>query len=419
MTILADLLSAVFERRLTRVRRGPPDERPLPELTAELISATGEVSGQAVATSILDRFTLLEYKDKCSFFKHLLTDLDIQPSSVRNTLKAWEADRSRDNYQAFMMAAEPPRQELIRRLNQVPGATGALVAMRADLLRLAKDQPEFQALDLDFKHLFTSWFNRGFLVLRPINWQSPAHILEKIIAYEAVHAIGSWDDLRRRLEPDDRRCFAFFHPSMPDEPLIFVEVALTQGIPNSIQTLLSEDLESLSPDTADTAVFYSISNCQSGLAGISFGNSLIKQVAADLASENPSLKHFVTLSPIPGLVNWLNGSDIKLDRGDAQHIRQLTAHYLVNVKRGGQYPFDPVARFHLGNGALIHQIHTNADTGEKGLSQSLGAMVSYLYDLESVSRNHEMFAAKQKVVVSEQVKSLASSAQKLLTSEAP
>src|SRR6056297_2602739 len=202
-------------------------------------------------------------------------------------------------YKRLMQAGEPKRQEVIRRLNKVPGATGALVEMRADLLRHLHEAPEIGVLDLDFKHLFKSWFNRGFLVLRPISWESPAAILEKIIAYEAVHAIDSWQSLRARLEPRDRRCFAFFHPAMPDEPLIFVEVALTRGVPGSIQGLLAEPREPLPAAEADTAVFYSISNCQPGLAGISFGNSLIKQVVEDLSRELKGLKTFVTLSPIP------------------------------------------------------------------------------------------------------------------------
>ena len=229
----------------------------------------------------------------------LSVEMNISADRVRKALDLYEASHSNATYRDFAAAAEPPRQELIRRLNRVPGATGGLVRMRADLLRLGRGEPDLEALDLDFRHLFASWFNRGFLVLRPVSWESPAHILEKIIAYEAVHAIDSWDDLRRRLEPADRRCFAFFHPAMPDEPLIFVEVALTQGIAQSIQSLLSENRKEKPVAEADTAVLYSISNCQPGLSGISFGNSLIKQVAADLSQELPGIRTYVTLSPIP------------------------------------------------------------------------------------------------------------------------
>ena len=252
--------------------------------------------------------------------------------------------------------------------------------------------------------------NRGFLVLRPINWESPAHILEKIIAYEAVHAIDSWDDLRRRLEPRDRRCFAFFHPAMPDEPLIFVEVALTKGTPGSIQALLAEDRDTAQPEDTDTAVFYSISNCQTGLASISFGNFLIKQVASDLASEMGNLKTFVTLSPIPGLGPWAAGQGLDLPTDDPKQMRALAAHYLINAKRKDDLPDDPVARFHLGNGATVHAVHAEADTSDKGRAQSGGAMVNYLYDLGKVAQNHEAFVTTRKVVASSEVKSAANAA---------
>ena len=296
----------------------------------------------------------------------------------------------------------------------VPGATHLLVRMRADLLRLGRGEEALMALDLDFRHLFASWFNRGFLVLRPINWESPAAILEKIIAYEAVHAIDSWDDLRRRLQPADRRCFAFFHPAMPDEPLIFVEVALTQGVASSVQALLAEDRRVRPADQADTANFYSISNCQAGLAGISFGNSLIKQVAADLSQVLPGLKTFVTLSPMPGFRRWL--ADQGLDRDDMTEtqLRQLGAHYLTRAKRGDGQPLDPVARFHLGNGALVHALNAGADTSPKGLKQSHGLMVNYLYDLARVSQNHERFASAQEVAMSGEVRGLTSAAESAL-----
>ena len=213
-------------------------------------------------------------------------------------------------------------------------------------------------------------------MLRPINWESPAHILEKIIAYEAVHAIDSWNDLRRRLEPTDRRCFAFFHPSMPDEPLIFVEVALNKGIPASVQALLAQDREAMPEEEADTAVFYSISNCQPGLASISFGNSLIKQVASDLASELTGLTTFVTLSPIPGLIKWLGKEKQEWDNDQPERMKALAAHYLLNAKGQDGLPFDSVARFHLGNGSIVHAVHADADTSDKGRTQSGGTMVN-------------------------------------------
>lgn len=411
MTLLADLLSTVFERRFRTAPAGD-DTRSIEEMSDALVGATGEISGLTLARNILERYRQSEDEARLAFFKYLATGMNIDPGQVRKALAEYEAGASKESYRAFLEAAEPPRQELIRRLNQVPGATGELVSMRTDLIRLGKDDPELRALDLDFRHLFSSWFNRGFLVLRPINWESPAHILEKIIAYEAVHAIDSWSDLRRRLEPSDRRCFAFFHPAMPDEPLIFVEVALTKGVANSVQDLLAEAREVLPSEEADTAVFYSISNCQAGLASISFGNSLIKQVAADLSSELPGLKTFVTLSPIPGLVSWLGANDIQPPLEDDEALRQLAAAYLLTAKRPDGLPLDPVARFHLGNGAQVHAIHAGADTSEKGLRQSAGAMVNYLYDLEKVTQNHERFAASHKIAASSEVSALAAAAEK-------
>ena len=223
------------------------------------------------------------------------------------------------------------RLQLIRRLNQTQDATAKLVKMREDLIRFLPNHPQLGKLNVDFKHLFASWFNRGFLVLRPINWSSPAHILEKIITYESVHEIENWDDLRRRLQPDDRRCFAFFHPAMPDEPLIFVEVALTKGTPNSIQSVLLENRDAMAAEKADTAAFYSISNCQAGLAGISFGNSLIKTVVQHLLRELPQIRNFVTLSPIPGLVKWLRETGNFVADATAETHRQLAAHYLLSL----------------------------------------------------------------------------------------
>lgn len=407
MTLLADLLSTVFERRYRQRVEHVHDNRPIEQLAEALVGTAGETSGLALASDILSGFEAMDDAGKLSFFNHIATALNIDPETVRNTLDAYEAKPSKASYRAFATAAEPRRQELIRRLNSVPGATGALVRMRADLLRLSDNDPQLEALDLDFRHLFASWFNRGFLVLRPINWESPAHILEKITAYEAVHAIDSWNDLRRRLEPSDRRCFAFFHPSMPDEPLIFVEVALTIGIPNSVQGVLAEGRAPMPASAADTAVFYSISNCQAGLASISFGNSLIKQVAYDLSAEVPNIKTFVTLSPIPNLTRWLSKSAIDWSRLSNTDMQAIAADYLINAKGRDDMPYDPVARFHLGNGAIVHAVHAEADVSDKGQAQSAGVMVNYLYDLENVAQNHEGFVTTKQVVASEEVQALA------------
>jgi malonyl-CoA decarboxylase len=406
MSVLADLLATVFERRYRGADAADRQNRSIEDMCRALLGSSGEVSGMALARLILDGYAAKSDTEKRAFFGFLTNELGIDPETVRTALDDYEAEPDRATYSRFMAAAEPPRQELARRLNQVPGATARLVAMRADLLRLARESPALSVLDLDFKHLFASWFNRGFLVLRPINWSSPADILEKIIAYEAVHAIDSWDDLRRRLAPQDRRCFGFFHPTMPDEPLIFVEVALSRGIPRAIHEVLSEDRAVIDAHLADTAVFYSISNCQEGLAGISFGNSLIKQVATDLAQELPGLKTFVTLSPIPGLTRWLAETGASLPE-DPETRRALSARYLLEAKRADGAPYDPVARFHLGNGASVHAVHANADLSANGQAQSGGVMVNYLYDLALISQNHERFESLGEISASPEVKALA------------
>lgn len=407
MSFFGEIISTIFERRYQKDPLKDPDARSIPQLAEALLGSIGEVSGVTLARSILDRYARMARDEKIEFFEYLADDLEIDPDTVSATLAAYSKTPNKQTYHAFVEASEPKRQEFARRLNQVPGATGHLVAMRKDLLSFLKEHPEFGPLDVDFRHLLSSWFNRGFLVLRPINWSTPADILEKIIAYEAVHAIDSWDDLRRRLKPSDRRCFGFFHPAMPDEPLIFVEVALTKGIPNSVQSLLADERAAIHAADADTAVFYSISNCQTGLAGISFGNSLIKQVAADLARDLPGLNTFVTLSPIPGLNKWLAQS--KLAAANPDQDQALAAYYLLQAKSADGSPLDPVARFHLGNGARIHAVHANADISQNGLAQSNGTMVNYLYELRDVSQNHERFVKENTIAVSGPVKALSAS----------
>ena len=266
------------------------------------------------------------------------------------------------------------------------------------------------------------WFNPGFLVLQPIDWSTPANILEKIIAYEAVHEITSWDALRARLAPEDRRCFAFFHPRMPEEPLIFVEVALTDHTPASIEDVLQIERQALSPDDASTAVFYSISNCQAGLAGISFGNFLIKRVAQELRLEHPALTTFVTLSPVPGLMRWLGreapdlaeqfaADDWPADADSLEPAFTAAAlRYFTRSDRPDGWPNDPVARFHLGNGAILEQINYGADKSPKGLAQSGGLMVNYQYDLDVVEANHEAFHETKSVLLSPALKTAMKSA---------
>ena len=406
MSMMMELLANIFDRRYSPFEKGKNDNSSIIALVDKLIGTAGESSGIALATQILDCFEVSDDEDKLAFFNYLSSNMDIDFDVVQKALESYKVQPSKKTYYDYMQAVEPRRQELIRRLNQVSGATGKLVNMRAELLRLKQQSDTLAALDLDFRHLFVSWFNRGFLIMRPINWETPAYILEKIIAYEAVHAIDSWDDLRRRMQPKDRFCFAFFHLSMPDEPLIFVEVALIQGIPTSVQNILSEEREELAVSSADTAVFYSISNCQQGLGGISFGSSLIKQVAADLSAKFSNLKNFVTLSPIPGLMKWAKNAGLDTTNEPFSNMKALAAYYLLNVKVPNGKPLDPVARFHLGNGAKIHAIHNDADLSEKGVAQSGGAMVNYIYKLNEISANHETFAATGYITANQDVHKL-------------
>ena len=407
MSFFGDILTSLFERAPLLRGAMADDDKPIEVLCRDLLTSRGDVSGMSLAQLVLDRYADFNDDEKLALFTLLANEMDVSCGDAVSALQAYESAPTAANYAALTKKIEPARLQLIRRLNQTQDATTQLVAMRRDLLRLLDQHPNLAKLDIDFKNLFTTWFNRGFLVLRPITWGSPAHILEKIISYESVHAIQSWDDLRRRLQPDDRRCFAFFHPAMPDEPLIFVEVALTRGTPNSIQTILSETHRSLAAVDADTATFYSISNCQAGLAGISFGNSLIKTVVQHLLRDLPQIKTFVTLSPIPGLVKWLNETNQFDIASDPQKLAPLAAHYLLEAKHRNGQPRDAVARFHLNNGAFVEAVHADADISANGLAQSCGVMVNYRYDLTKISTNHEAYANQQSVVASKAVKALA------------
>jgi malonyl-CoA decarboxylase len=394
-------------------------------LLKSLVSGRGEASGVAMAHEIIKRYLQLNEEEKTEFLLALNNQFSTDPEAIRHAFRAFDLNPSAATLHSLTEAVEPPRQEVIRRLNLAPGNTFELVRMRADLLSRLKQEPDLAALDADFIHLFSSWFNRGFLMIRRIDWTTPAYILEKIIRYEAVHAIESWDDLRRRIEPPDRRCFAFFHPALGDEPLIFVEVALTKSIPNAIAPILTAERPLVSGSEATTAVFYSISNCQKGLAKISFGNFLIKQVAEELKREMPNLTTFVTLSPVPGFRRWAENDQtadlltpnerVSLDAvrksestkqnsiHNSPEINHLLAHYMLKAKDQTGQPLDPVARFHLGNGARLERLNLAGDLSKKGLAESYGAMVNYLYDLSLVEQNHERYAANHEVVASPDV----------------
>lgn len=436
-TFFADLLAQIAERGRALFpggRRGVPligHQPDILDLCHALLSRRGEASGVALADQILNIWSQSDSERKKHFLLDLVADFGPLIAQLEAAVTAWTAQQSETALRAIHAAAEPRRQELIRRLNLAPGGTRRLVSMREEIFTQRKAHPELDILDADFVHLFSSWFNRGFLVLRRIDWSTSANILEKIIRYEAVHAIHDWTELRRRIEPEDRRLFAFFHPQMTDEPLIFVEVALTRDIPDSIAPLLAPDRQAISSTEADTAVFYSISNCQEGLRGVSFGNFLIKQVVEDLRRELPNLRTFVTLSPVPGFAKWLDrqrgaaptwlapadGEALDTLRqagwtnNDEERVRLTAAldgaaaQYFLAEKNEHQKPVDPVARFHLGNGARLERLNPFGDTSANGLRQSYGLMVNYLYDLKSIERNHEAFAETGEVAASSAVRS--------------
>lgn len=404
------------------------------DLASALISGRGEASGVAIAGALLDRYKTLGADERTAFFRFLAESLQPDAADVAAASRAYLADPGETALVKLRLAVEGKRQELFRRLNLAPGATAQIVSLRNDLLsEPARADINYAGVDADLRHLLQSWFNRGFLVLKRIDWQTPASILEKIIAYEAVHEISGWDDLRRRLDPVDRRCYAFFHPSLIDDPLIFVEVALTTDVPSAIAPLLKGERRLAPGEEPTTAVFYSISNCQPGLRGISFGNFLLKQVVEDLAREQPSLKTFVTLSPVPHFARWLDRLiasdpagiisaddrevltallDIRWHRTDAgnedlkEALLAQAAYYFLSAKSGDNRPVDPVARFHLGNGARLERINWLGDVSEKGLRAAHGLMVNYRYDLKEIERNHEAYANEGVVAASRAVKGL-------------
>lgn len=384
-------------------RRATAEMRDLVALAGDLLSRRGEASGTAIAAALVARFEAADEPEIRSFLAALVDRFGPDHAAIGRAAAAYSADPSALHAAALHAAAEPRRQELIRRINLAPGGTAALVRMRAALLRMRDADPSFTAVDADFLHLFLSWFNRGFLMLRRIGWTTPVNILEKIIRYEAVHAIGGWDDLRNRLAPPDRRCYGFFHPQLVDEPLIFVEVALTKSVPAAIGPLLDPSRQAIPANEADTAVFYSISNTQRGLAGVSFGNFLIKQVVEDLRRELPGLARFVTLSPVPGFAAWLA-------KNPETDISRAAARYFLHAKDASGKPLDPVARFHLGNGARLERINPDGDPSERGMKQSKGLMVNYLYDLDAIEANHEAFAESSTVTAAADIRRLAEGA---------
>jgi malonyl-CoA decarboxylase len=440
-SFFGELLQSIAERGRslldrTRDRRESAAQRSagLVELCEQLLSGRGEASGVALAREILTRYSELTSGPRVAFFEGLATRFGPDHARLDTAVESWRQAPSDASAAEVHAAAEPRRQELLRRLNLAPGGTAALVHIREHLLDAMDHREDLAVVDRDFVHMFSSWFNRGFLVLRRIDWSTPAIVLEKIIRYEAVHRIRGWDDLRRRIDPSDRRCYAFFHPALVDEPLIFVEVALTREIPSAIAPILTVQRDVIGSDKATTAAFYSISNCQRGLTGVSFGHFLIKQVVEEIARENAKLSNFVTLSPAPGFAQWLKRqrdaeSSKVLTPEDRTALANLdlpgwwqTAHtrepvrepllraaawYFVHARSKSGNPVDPVARFHLGNGARLERLNWMADGSERAINQAHGLMVNYSYVLDDIEKNHEAYAQQRTIVASNAVTRLA------------
>lgn len=424
------LIDRAWERRGVDAARSES----LIELCEHLLSGRGEASGVALAREILTRYAELTTGPRIAFFEALAQRFGPDSTRLEAAITHWREAPSEETAAEVHAASEPRRQELFRRLNLAPGGTIALVRMREQLMDVLRHRhADLGPVDDDFVHLFSSWFNRGFLVLRRIDWSTPASILEKIIRYEAVHEIRGWEDLRRRIDPVDRRCFAFFHPALNDDPLIFVEVALTRDIATAIAPILTTERDVVSAERARTGVFYSISNCQRGLAGVSFGNFLIKQVVEEICRELPRLSTFVTLSPVPGFAGWLKRersepASTALTESDKaalsvldepgwwfdadaaekaqEPLMRAAAWYFLRARNARGLPLDPVARFHLGNGARLERLNWLADTSEKAIAQACGLMVNYLYDLDDIEKNHEAYAEGHTVVASAAVQRL-------------
>ena len=411
------MISSIMKSGLNLSRFGIQDfgslHQDIKKATESVMSTTGEVSSIAFAGHLLDLIDAETEDGLDEYLSYLLKEYDIDTDSLLKNVEAYSRDKNSTNLGLIGNSSEPRWIELFRRLNATPGGTHRLIKLRERIKTLLNDGREhLKTLDAGLLKLFKYWFNSSFLVLEKIDWSTPANVLEKIIEYEAVHEINSWDDLRARLAPNDRQCFAFFHPLIPEDPLIFVEVALTNGIPESIESVIKIDRDEIEYNKINTAVFYSISNCQDGLAGISFGNFLIKKVAHKLKQEISEIDKFVTLSPVPGLMRWMeNHAPVTYENcinkiNDDENLLKKTFLYLTESNREDNLPNDPVARFHLGNGAILHKINLHGDQSKKGMAQSHGVMINYLYDLDIVEKNHELFFKNKEVVLSGEMKSL-------------
>ena len=426
-------------RELLNLRANNKSATSIEKLCIALLSEKGEASGTALAREVIIQYNNLSDGERIAFFELLNTDFGPDEDAILSAADKFRASRGPESYLALRRAIKPARNRLFRRINIAPNGIEAIVAIRTDLLNALERHPHLNAVDADLRRLLTSWFNRGFLRLHRIDWRTSATILEKLIDYENVHEIQSWDDLRRRLA-SDRRCFAFFHPALPEEPLIFVEAAIVKGISPEIAPLLDEKATILDPSDADSVVFYSINNCLQGLRGISFGNFLIKQVVTDLAREFPAIKRFSTLSPMPSFTDALRDTEIFSEArlanilgedvanicnasgekdivkalnqvlADPMRHKEIVARpltrlglaYLVCAKTGDR-PYDPVAWFHLSNGARLERINAFANISPRGMKESAGLMANYRYIPEDFESNHEAFIHRQEILTSKKL----------------
>ncbi len=423
LSLIADTGQKLFKK--PSIKKNDLDS--ILKICDELLSNKGMVFGITVARDITNLYQELSHENKLKFFKKINEKYKASGKAVNEAIQIYNQSQNEKNLSKLFITAEGKRRELFRRMNIAPNGTSIIVKLREDLLSFLKDNKELTYLDGDLRHLFKAWFNPGFLKLERITWETKAIILEKIIKYERVHLMKDMNDLKRRLG-EDRRFFSYFHPALEDEPIIFVQVALTKGLGKSIQEIMKPNIGG--EKNYDTATFYSISNCQEGLSRVTLGHFLIKRVIYEIQEEFPNIKNFGTLSPIPGFADWFNYLDenkIKTILGNSKsdlsflkspdfkvgdirilsnkdNITKLVAHYLVKEKDLKGFPLGDVTRFHLRNGAMIHDIVVNANISEAGFKRSFGVMVNYLYELNNIEKNHEDFVNKKEVIYSNKLK---------------
>jgi len=419
MTIMNVVFDTVRKqlKRTQRLFNKQNSKKNIKTLIGDLISVKGESAALAISQQIIGHIDGMT-QDQFEEVFTILLEFDIDTDALSNASKNYKANPSKYNFNKIKEASKPNWETAFERINECPGGTSCLVNLRSNLIALEKNNNNYGRLDASLKNMLTAWFNKGFLVLEEISWSTSAEILEKIIEYEAVHEISSWVELKHRLEPEDRECFAYFHPAMPNEPLIFVEVALMNQVPEKIESILSQGRVRVTKEQSDTAVFYSISNCQVGLSGISFGNFLIKRVASELQTKLPNLKNFVTLSPVPNFRIWLDkhhpdfaetlsNIDVHERQSLLETLNTYSALYFVNSDRDDGLPNDAVARFHLGNGAQLISINQFGDGSQKAWESGAGMMVNYEYILSKVEERHEDYHRENIHSISKEIRHLA------------